>query len=33
MWRVGGGKYVIYVPMFKIASNILLGKTVCLSLS
>jgi hypothetical protein len=28
-----GREYVSYVPIFKIASKILLGKTVCLSLS
>jgi hypothetical protein len=28
-----GGEYVSYVPIFKIASKILLGRMVCLSLS
>jgi hypothetical protein len=28
-----GGEYVSNVPIFKIASKILLGKTVCLSLN
>jgi hypothetical protein len=32
VWCVGG-EYVSYVPTFKIASKILLGKMVCLSLS
>ena len=28
-----GGEYISYVPIFKIASKVLLGKIVCLSLS
>ena len=28
VWYVGGGEYVSYVPIFKIAPKILLGKTV-----